>query len=101
VPGDGRATRKIPRQYRRDGKKGRDRCRCNWCAQHGLRKHTIADLETDEALELWHCGEPMPEKEMRIRSSVPPAYRHMPWYALADYLEERGRAKDAAYLRTL
>jgi hypothetical protein len=84
---------------RRDGRKGRYRCWCGWCARPG-RGQLLADLDTDEALELWHGGEPLPERELRIRHSVPPAYREMPWYALANYLEERGRAKDAEYLRS-
>lgn len=90
-------------QYRgteRRGRGKRRRCRCDWCASPKLRKQTAADLETEEALVLWHGGEPMPEREWRLRRTVPLRYRALPAFALADYLEECGRAEDAASLRT-
>jgi hypothetical protein len=82
---------------RRDGHEGYGRCR--WHFPSRPRQLRMAERETDEALELWYRGEPMPAEEQRLRRSVPPAYRGMPWFVLADYLEERGRIEEADYLR--
>lgn len=97
----GERREKYRAKDRRDGNKGSYRCCCNWCSGSKLRKQTMADLDTGEALNLWHHGEPMSYKEERIRRSVSPMYRRMPSYALADYLEEHGRVEDAEYLRKL
>jgi len=86
---------------RRDGGNQRSRCRCAWCSWPKLRRQAIADLETDEAVELWYGGEPMLREEEQLRRSVPPLYRKLPAYALADYLEEHGRIEDAEQLRKL
>jgi hypothetical protein len=86
---------------RRDGSRSRYRCRCERCTWSKLRQQALADLETGESLDLWYRGEPMSREEERIRRSLPPAYRRLPTFALADYLEENGRFEDAEYLRKL
>jgi hypothetical protein len=97
----GERREKYREKDRRDGHDKRYRCRCGWCAGSKLRKQTLADLETGEAVALWHHGEPLSPEEERIRRSVPPPYRGLPAFALADYLEEHGRVEDAERLRQL
>jgi hypothetical protein len=86
---------------RRDGSTAHYRCRCGWCSRPKLRKQAMADLHTGEAMALWYRGEGITHEEEQIRRSVPPPYRRLPSYALADYLEEHGRIEDAEHMRKL
>ena len=69
-------------QYRRKDRRDiprRRRCRCDWCLGPTLRKLMVADLETEEALALWHGGEPMPEHEWRLCRCGIAACRRLRW----------------------